>query len=95
LRFHVEDCENFHDQTRGSATLSQARYGLAATSVGNLVLFGGGYYSFNNPSKVVDMGESKNSLTTILKKIGRLDKIIVFIVLLIVMILVCDFLVIL
>jgi len=39
------------------------------------------------------LDESKNSPTTILKKIGRLDKIIVFIVLLIVMILVCDFLV--
>jgi hypothetical protein len=39
------------------------------------------------------MGQSKNTLNTTLKKMGRLDKIIVFSVLIIVMILVCHFLV--
>jgi len=37
----------------------------------------------------VEMGSSKNTLTTTLKKIGRLDKIIALSVLIIVMNLVC------
>lgn len=37
-----------------AATLSQARYVLAATSVGNYALFAGGYDG-DNPSNVVDI----------------------------------------
>jgi hypothetical protein len=42
---------------------SQPRYVLAATSVGNLVLFGGGYNS-NDPSKVVDVFDMTNNTWT-------------------------------
>jgi hypothetical protein len=49
--------------------------------------------TFNNDKALLHLGESKNTLNTTLKKMGRLDKIIVFSVLIIVVILVCDFLV--
>jgi hypothetical protein len=42
-----------------TATLSQPRYLLAATSVGNLVLFGDGFNS--NYSKIVDVFNVTNN----------------------------------
>jgi hypothetical protein len=44
-------------------SLSQPRYALAATSVGNLVLFGGGY-SLNGPFNVVDVFDVTNNTWT-------------------------------
>ena len=39
----VVDIYNYSSNTWTTANLSQARYFLAATSVGNLALFAGGY----------------------------------------------------
>jgi hypothetical protein len=48
-----------------TATLSQPRCCFAATSVGNLVLFGGGYSLTNVPSNVGDVFDvSSNTWTT-------------------------------
>jgi hypothetical protein len=53
-----------------TATLSQPCYALAATSVGNLVLFGGGYTPY--PSKVVDVFDvTSNTWTTATLSVGR------------------------
>jgi hypothetical protein len=46
-----------------TATLSQPRCCLAATSVGNLVLFGGGFNS-NGTSNVVDVFDVTNNRWT-------------------------------
>jgi hypothetical protein len=60
----VVDIYNVKNNTWATATLSQARAGFAATSVGNLVLFGGGVNGsiicfdslcFGSTSKVVDI----------------------------------------
>jgi hypothetical protein len=57
------DVYNISDGSWNTATLSQVRYGLAATSVRNLVLFGGGYYPYW-PSDVVDIYDvSRNTWT--------------------------------
>jgi hypothetical protein len=46
-------------------------------------------YRYPTLSNLLYIGSSKNTLNTIPKKVGRLDKMIVSIVLIIVMILVC------
>jgi hypothetical protein len=48
------DIYNILNGSWSTATLSQSRCCLAATSVGNLVLFGGGFNS-KGPSNVVDV----------------------------------------
>jgi hypothetical protein len=54
-----------------AANLTQPRNGLAATSVGNLVLFGGGWNS-TYPSSVVDVfSVTSNTWTTATLSVGR------------------------
>jgi len=63
------DIYNVSDGSWSTATLSQARYALAATSVGSLVLFGGGYNSIG-VSNLVDIynGTSNTWITATLSQ---------------------------
>jgi len=58
------DIFNTSDGSWSIATLSQARTGLAATSVGGLILFGGGVSNASEFSNIVDIYNVSNNMWT-------------------------------
>jgi hypothetical protein len=52
---NVVDIFNSTTQTWSTSTLSQARYWLASSSIGEIVAFGGGTSDGSTASSVVDM----------------------------------------
>jgi type II secretory pathway pseudopilin PulG len=63
--YNQVDIYNVIDGSWSNATLSQARSYLAGTSVGSLVLFGGGGHYLNNVSNVVDIYNVTSNIWTI------------------------------